>query len=443
VTFAAVANFGLLASLVLPKGEWANVTLPDESVYDPGLANCSSGSASSEPSFYVAAEPAGNAPQANDNVPESEFLSMLLDVPGESAPTAAVARDRLTVCVRSRPGSERVSEIIKAVADATPGASPKGGSKRESVMGRQGAEKELRDSAKTVPLIAPLILPVSPMPLPPLSLQLIAGQLQASIRGDERTKPAAPDPAAPTAPATTAFHARVIETKPEEQVAVSAGRVDVVSPIAKVQAQNTPTITKQIRNNAMEVAPVSSDVTPATMVPGAHASIAPFRDNLPAPAASESTPPPAHEPVRPVEVQEPEHLSVATASAQPVREVTLHVASDSQKVQVQVNEHGGELRVVVKSGDPVLTSDLRAGLSELVSGLEKSGFRADAWRPEDHTIHGPQPLKQQEMQQQPGGEDPRQQSRNSYLEEYIPRRRASAAHGEWINQMSAFISAER
>jgi hypothetical protein len=47
------------------------------------------------------------------------------------------------------------------------------------------------------------------------------------------------------------------------------------------------------------------------------------------------------------------------------------------------------------------------------------------------------------MQQQPGGEDPRQQSRNSYLEEYIPRRRASAGHAEWINQMSAFMGAER
>jgi hypothetical protein len=229
--------------------------------------------------------------------------------------------------------------------------------------------------------------------------------------------------------------------KPEEHVAVPAGSVDVASPIAKVQAQITPTAAKESRNNAVESSPATTNV-PAAMVPAVHASIAVFRDNLPTPTASEPTPPPAHEPVRPVEVQEPEHLSVATASAQPMREVTLHVASDSQKVQVQVNEHGGELRVVVKSGDPVLTSDLRAGLSELVSELEESGFRADVWRPEGHTTHGPQPLRQQEMQQQPGGEDPRQQSRNSYLEDYIPRRRASAAHAEWINQMSAFMSAE-
>jgi len=439
VTLAAVANFGQLAPLVLPTGDWANVTLPDGSLSDPGLANCSSGPGSSQSSYYVAAEPPDITPQAN--VAESEFLSVLLDVPDESAP--AVAGNRLvTVCTRAWLGSKENSEIMKAAADAIPVAAPKSGSKRESGMGRQAAEKEPHDSAKTVPLTAPLILPVPPTPLPPISLQ-IAGQPQASIRGDERkTTPDAPDPAASTAPATTAFHARVIEMKPEEPDAAT-GRVDVVSPVAKVQAQNTPTVTKQIRNNAVEVAPATSDVMRPTMVPAAHASIAAFRDSLPTPMACEPTPPPAHEPLRPIEVQEPEHLSMATASAQPMREVTLHVTSDSQKVQVQVNEHGGELRVVVKSGDPVLTSDLRAGLSELVSGLEKSGFRADVWRPEDHMIHGPQTLKQQEMQQQFGGEDPRQQSRNSYLEEYIPRRRANATHADWINQMSAFMSAER
>ena len=104
-------------------------------------------------------------------------------------------------------------------------------------------------------------------------------------------------------------------------------------------------------------------------------------------------------------------------------------------------ERGGEVHVAVRSADPVLTSDLRARVHDLVGGLEKSGLRAETWQPGDSV----RPSSQPGAQQQPG-EDPRRQGRNPYSPDDTPQRRAPSSgsnNSEWIEQMSAVTGADR
>ena len=77
-----------------------------------------------------------------------------------------------------------------------------------------------------------------------------------------------------------------------------------------------------------------------------------------------------------------------TKPAAPLRQISIQVGpTQQQKVELQVMDRAGELRVGVRSADNDLAQGLRQGLSDLVGRLEQNGFRADAWRP-GSTISG-------------------------------------------------------
>ncbi len=133
---------------------------------------------------------------------------------------------------------------------------------------------------------------------------------------------------------------------------------------------------------------------------------------------------------------------------QPVRDVTLSLTSDTQRVDVKLIDRNGELHVAVQSADPVLTSDLRASVHDLIGGLEKSGFRAETWQPGDtprHNFETPAgAVRNAGGQAQPqSGEDPRRQGRNPYDPDYAPSRRSRGSNNGWMEQMSALTGAEK
>jgi hypothetical protein len=102
-----------------------------------------------------------------------------------------------------------------------------------------------------------------------------------------------------------------------------------------------------------------------------------------APPASPSSPaaPAAATGIRNAEA--PAHLAPGPLTTPaPLKDISLQVTQPgNQRVEVRVVQQGSEVRVSVHSGDAILASGLRQGLSELQGRLEENGYRAEMWRP--------------------------------------------------------------
>jgi hypothetical protein len=61
--------------------------------------------------------------------------------------------------------------------------------------------------------------------------------------------------------------------------------------------------------------------------------------------------------------------------AEPLHNISFQLPG-ARGVEVRLSDQGGEIRVDVRSSDPVLTQNLRGNLHELVTGLEHRGFSA-------------------------------------------------------------------
>jgi hypothetical protein len=78
-----------------------------------------------------------------------------------------------------------------------------------------------------------------------------------------------------------------------------------------------------------------------------------------------------------------EKSEAAGESAAQARDISLRLAPDQKaNVEVRLIDRGGEVRVAVRSADPVLAESMRAGLSDLAERLSERGFKTDIWRPE-------------------------------------------------------------
>jgi hypothetical protein len=103
-------------------------------------------------------------------------------------------------------------------------------------------------------------------------------------------------------------------------------------------------------------------------------------------AEAVDTPGPAEvAPVSPIE-HEPR-----TEAPKPLTELSVRVTDDrDQKVDVRIQERGGELRVAVRASDNHLAGGLREAMPELVGRLESNGFRTETWHPAAaaHTVAG-------------------------------------------------------
>lgn len=68
--------------------------------------------------------------------------------------------------------------------------------------------------------------------------------------------------------------------------------------------------------------------------------------------------------------------------AGPMKNLSIQVGqTQTDRVEVRVVEHAGELQVAVHAANPEVAQGLRQGLSDLSDRLEQNGFRAEAWRP--------------------------------------------------------------
>ncbi len=88
-----------------------------------------------------------------------------------------------------------------------------------------------------------------------------------------------------------------------------------------------------------------------------------------------SAPPPPAAPAKPA----PEPSEAAKPAASAVHDIKLDLAAGDQRVEVRVEDRGGELRVAVHTPDERLAGDLREHLPSLSSRLEQTGLRAESW----------------------------------------------------------------
>jgi len=125
----------------------------------------------------------------------------------------------------------------------------------------------------------------------------------------------------------------------EEVFSAPAPRVTTLSAAAFAQSESSPS---------------TSSLAPATriVVPSEGSETAPVRAELP---------------VKPIG---------------PVRDLSIQIGQTSQeKVELRVTQQAGELRVAVRASDPELANGLRQSLPEVLTRLEETGYRAEAWRP--------------------------------------------------------------
>jgi hypothetical protein len=85
-----------------------------------------------------------------------------------------------------------------------------------------------------------------------------------------------------------------------------------------------------------------------------------------------------NEPPRPVTAPEP--MPPEKASSLPVKSLALEFTPDGARdVRVRLSERAGEVHVSLHSSDPVMTRNLRDGVTDLASVLAHAGYDARAW----------------------------------------------------------------
>ena len=245
----------------------------------------------------------------------------------------------------------------------------------------------------------------------------------------------------------TAFGARIVEKAPEENtgedLVVSGGSAKPAAPQPLPHAdqgsreQSSRYGDSAGHDKAVPV-PAATPEQPAAL--RSDGAVMQMPQAEPVGRESRESAPESH-PARPAEVP-----VAAPRPTQPVRDVTLRLTSDAQQVDVKLTDRGGELHVAVQSADPVLTTDLRAGVHDLISGLEKSGFHADAWQPGESSRHASEstagtPRGTGDQPPSQSGEDPRRQGRNAQDPDYAPPRRNRSSNADWMEQIDALIGA--
>lgn len=126
------------------------------------------------------------------------------------------------------------------------------------------------------------------------------------------------------------------------------------------------------------------------------------------------------------------------------RDILVQVTvEDSRKVEVQVGEKAGEVRVAVRTADPELNQSLRAELGSLVSRLETAGYRADSFAPSERFVSSPSTARQEpssSQQDAPRGFSGQGQGSSGQGGNGQRRQESQAAH--WAEQFANSLSPE-
>lgn len=77
---------------------------------------------------------------------------------------------------------------------------------------------------------------------------------------------------------------------------------------------------------------------------------------------------------------------------QPMREISLKVHDNVNRVDIQVVERAGNLRVAVRTADQDLNKSLQTNLGELVGRFEAKGYKTETWIPAAGSPHSSAPM---------------------------------------------------
>jgi hypothetical protein len=121
----------------------------------------------------------------------------------------------------------------------------------------------------------------------------------------------------------------------------------------------------------------ASQAIPAAMLATVSEHAAPS-----SPRVADAAPQPLGEALRTSEPAQP----AAAPNAAPAQEIVLRVArAESSAVDVQVTQRAGEVYVAVRTADQALQTSLRQDLPSLVNSLERAGYHAETFTPQEMT----------------------------------------------------------
>jgi hypothetical protein len=155
-----------------------------------------------------------------------------------------------------------------------------------------------------------------------------------------------------------------VEKKTDSPVPVAAHPAPTPEPALVVAVRNVDFVQAPA---VKEVAPEHHDEIPESAAPSEPAEVvfvarSPLKVEPPKPAAMPDQ---------------------AMPEKPPVRALAIEFRPDGvHDVRVRLAEHAGEVHVSVHSADPVLTQDLREGVTGLAATLTQAGYDARAWTPD-------------------------------------------------------------
>lgn len=120
---------------------------------------------------------------------------------------------------------------------------------------------------------------------------------------------------------------------------------------------------------------------------------------------------------------------------QPVKQLSIQVGQEQQRVELRVVERAGELQVAVRASNPDMAQGLRQGLSDLVGQLGQNGFHADAWRP--GATAGMPPAAAEKPQTQPGSPNNNSQSQSGSEQDRQQGNHNPSRRPQWVEELEA------
>jgi hypothetical protein len=207
--------------------------------------------------------------------------------------------------------------------------------------------------------------------------------------------PNQPEPAAPVAELAAKTDNTATEYGAPLAAAAQVTSDEAVTPVTPVSAGSAHADTESHKATAggaaatPDIAVARSAGTQAATFQDLQLKAEPVKNDNAAPRSAAQTAPAAP----------PERLAPEKSAAPPVKSVALEFTPDGTRdVKVRLSERGGEVHVSVHSTDPAVTKDLRAGVTDLASVLERAGYDAKAWAGDRQQQGNPQQQQEQTPQ---------------------------------------------
>lgn len=293
---------------------------------------------------------------------------------GASAQFAQTAPPEIALAAVA--GAVRPQSAVRA---AGPSSAP--GANRASSPSRQSQRKATVDATASAP--SSISAPLAPVPAP--GQATAAPPATADFASGTAARPSHPAPVreASGQPAPSLPSELTAAIRTEETPAAAPDDSTPAPPAAPVQPLSTPTTattaTKESKRSDAEPAPAAASAQGMN-----RAGQWSFREAPPEATSQLSRKAMSTDSAKPAEAVDPSPLvEPAAPKAQiPLKGLSIQLGQAAQeRVELRVSESAGEVRLAVRAADPEVAHSIRQALPDLVSHLEQSGFRAEAWRP--------------------------------------------------------------